>query len=631
MYQCIASQIECFQIITETTNSNITKMYSNQPKGMESSGSESSFNDEENIQGRREATSSVPTETIDERPFLGTERSAKGRLMVNTTLLKGGKGVTTDSTTNHLHEANDVSRLRRPSYSLRPSITGGNRRPSLPATHRRPSISVNSGRQSLALKTAGFDNDFRAAIAQVQEEDAMSPSSDEQESPAIISKERYDSEPAHRRPSRRESLMDHDYRAQRKKELKGRRCSFSQQVTVETFDANQENKTKQIPQRRRSSARRRNSFQDQLETKPKPSFNIDVNDIAEAIRQVKEEDGMGSKSGSATSGSSSRIGANVRRRGSIQNKLLPIEKSESSLRKLVTRDGNVSATNSTSGNSRISSLGMSARNIWNQKKKASDLGVSDVESIDTFHNRGDDNNSLAQSFSNLSKGLSETARNRMNWVNNSKFKDSNLEIMPTETPKPNASIGDVTCNIDFGRQNSSHTIQRQESSHFRRHAPARMFSDVIRRCSTLKLNASTLMQVFVVLTITISYAGYFKSESLHNSMKNVVHHNGIVRNEVSSMVANMQQTEDLVKKLQTEISDLYETNERLEEEVENSQYMQQQNQKNAKNLLQNDHMQKRVLDLKSHGDNLTIEMKKLMDSIQLESYRQVLERYVTFR
>ena len=73
-----------------------------------------------------------------------------------------------------------------------------------------------------------------------------------------------------------------------------------------------------------------------------------------------------------------------------------------------------------------------SRYIKNQKKKASDLGVSDVESIDTFHNRGDDNNSLAQSFSNLSKGLSETARNRMNWVNNSKFKDSNLEIMPTE-------------------------------------------------------------------------------------------------------------------------------------------------------------------------------------------------------
>lgn len=92
------------------------------------------------------------------------------------------------------------------------------------------------------------------------------------------------------------------------------------------------------------------------------------------------------------------------------------------------------------------------------------------------------------------------------------------------------------------------------------------------------------------------------------------------------MVADMQQTEDLVKKLQSEISDLYETNERLEEEVENAQYMQQQNQKDVQALHQNDHMQKRVLDLKSRGDNLTIEMKKLMDSIQLESYRQVLER-----
>lgn len=92
------------------------------------------------------------------------------------------------------------------------------------------------------------------------------------------------------------------------------------------------------------------------------------------------------------------------------------------------------------------------------------------------------------------------------------------------------------------------------------------------------------------------------------------------------MVADVQQTEDLVKKLQSEISDLYETNERLEEEVENAQYMQQQNQKDVQVLHQNDHMQKRVLDLKSRGDNLTIEMKKLMDSIQLESYRQVLER-----
>lgn len=611
---------------------------------MESSGSESSFNDEENIQvgaSRREASSSVATETTDDRPFLGTERSARGRLMVNTTLLKGNKAVTTDSATNDLHEAmrkvkldeegtDDVSRLRRPSYSLkRPSVSGGNRRPSMSATHRRPSMSANNRRQSSALKTAGFDNDFRAAIAQVQEEDAMSPSSDEQESPAIISKERSDSEPAHRRPSRRESLMDHDYRAQRKKELKGRRCSFSQQVTVETFDANQENKTRQIPQRRRSSARRRNSFQDQLENKPKPSFNIDVNDIAEAIRQVKEEDSMGSKSASATSATSSRMGVNVRRRGSIQNKLLPLEKSESSLRKLVSRDGDVSATNSTSGNSRISSAGMSARNIWNQKKKTSDLGVSDVESIDAFHNREDDNNSLAQSISNLSKGFSETARNRMNWMNNGKYKDSNLDVMIEESPKPKASIGDMTCNIDFGRQNSSRTVQTHESTSFRRNASARMFSDAIRRCSTLKLNASTLMQLFVVLTITISYAGYFKSESLHSSMKNVVHHNGIVRNEVSSMVANMQQTEDLVKKLQSEISDLYETNERLEEEVENAQYMQLENQKNAQNLLQNDHMQKRVLDLKSRGDNLTIEMKKLMDSIQLESYRQVLERYVT--
>lgn len=600
-------------------------MYSNQPKGTESSGSESSYNDEENIQvgaSRRETSSSVATETTDDRSFLGTERSAKGRLMVNTTLLKGNKAVTTDSATNNLHEAmrkvkldeegtDDVSRLRRPSYSLRrPSISGGNRRPSMSAINRR---------QSSALQTAGFDNDFRAAIAQVQEEDAMSPSSDEQESPAIISKERFDSEPAHRRPSRRESLMDHDYRAQRKKELNGRRCSFSQQVTVETFDANQKNKARQTPQRRRSSARRRNSFQDQLENKPKPSFNIDVNDIAEAIRQVKEEDSMGSKSESATSGPSSRMSANVRRRGSFQNNLLPNEKSESSLRKLVTRDGVVSATNSTS--SRISSIGMAARNIWNQKKKTSDLDVSDVESIDAFHNREDDNNSLAQSTSNYSKGYSETGRNRMNWMNMGKFKDSNLDVMSEATPKPKASIG-----VGFGRQNSSHTVHTQESKSFRRRASTRMFTDAIRKCSTLKLNTSTLMQLFVVLTITISYASYFKSESLHSSMKNVVHHNGIVRNEVSSMVADMQQTEDLVKKLQSEISDLYETNERLEEEVENAQYMQQQNQKDVQALHQNDHMQKRVLDLKSRGDNLTIEMKKLMDSIQLESYRQVLER-----
>ena len=168
-------------------------MYSNEPKGTESSGSESSYNDEENIQvgaSRRETSSSVATETTDDRSFLGTERSAKGRLMVNTTLLKGNKAVTTDSATNNLHEAmrkvkldeegtDDVSRLRRPSYSLRrPSISGGN---------RRPSMSANKRRQSSALQTAGFDNDFRAAIAQVQEEDAMSPSSDEQESPAIIS------------------------------------------------------------------------------------------------------------------------------------------------------------------------------------------------------------------------------------------------------------------------------------------------------------------------------------------------------------------------------------------------------------------------------------------------------------
>lgn len=235
--------------------------------------------------------------------------------------------------------------------------------------------------------------------------------------------------------------------------------------------------------------------------------------------------------------------------------------------------------------SRLTSLGTSAKRLLNLQTKANVAPPSlHISSIDSFHRRDDDSTS-APPGRGLQKGLSSTARKNKMWMHNEKYKDSNLDIY-NDDPKAKR---DHKTSVDYGSVSSEHGREHGWASQG-------LLSFIICCIRTwkaaIKANCPSFPQLLIALTIVASYIGSFKLGTFHSNVENVQEENYHLKNEMLSMTSEMKEMKTLVKKLQLEISDIYEANENFEDTFENvklyfdGSYMQG-----------HDQFKKRVLDL----------------------------------
>ena len=476
-------------------------------------------------------------------------------------------------------ESQEAGKLRRPSYQMRSSLT-----------IRRPSFSA---RRSSFKKTPGSvdmdTNHFHAAILKVQDNEAIDPTSEadhvDHGSGGVTV------------PRRRPSLLSQDYRIQRKKNLNGRGCSFSQNVLVETYDADMEIQAAQ-PVKRGLSLARRPSLMNGNNLQQSCS-SIDPTAIEEAIRQVQEED---SKIGVHNIADGPRALLQQRRvpsQSTLGEK--PVPDMTDSSRSIGSKSSVVSDVGS------LSNVSFSRRNWFkNQKMKRSDLSITDCDSIETFQTRDDD---FLSSRRNVVQKANVPVQPHLAEQKQSNTLGSGISRPREQTGAP-ASLSLPL----FGGAPALSTER-----------PHRLDS-AIRRFRSIKLTAATCFQLFVILTVSVSYAGYFRSNSLHGSLRGIAESNGAVKDEVSNIIEGLKNTERMVQLLQSEVSDLYEANEVLQNSAVESHTNYGMYDRSMEVMNTNSKLAEKIDVIKSESSRLTEEMKKLADSIQLEAYRQVYER-----
>jgi len=464
-------------------------------------------------------------------------------------------------------ESQEAGKLRRPSYQMRAGLT-----------IRRPSFSA---RRSSFKKTPGF----RAAILKVQDDEAIDPTSEADHvghEYAVL--------------RRRASLLSQDYRIQRKKNLNGRGCSFSQNVLVETYDADMEIQAAQPVKRGLSLARRPSLMIGN--NRQQICSSIDPTTIEEAIRQVEEED-VNIDGHNCVNGPSVLL---QQRRVPSQSTLgeKPVPNTTDSSRSVGSKPSVVSGVGS------LSNVSFSRKNWFkNQKMKRSDLSLTDCDSIETFQTRDDD------------------------------FLSFRRNVVQKD---------DIPVQPHLAKQKSSNTLGSGISNREQTGAPASLslpffggapalsterpyrLDSAIRRFRSIKLTAATCFQFFVILTVSVSYAGYFRSDSLHGSLRGIAENNGAVKDEVSNIIEGLKNTERVVQLLQSEVSDLYEANEVLQDSAVESHSNYGMYDSSMEVMNANSKLSEKIDVIKSESSRLNKEMKKLADSIQLEAYRQVFER-----
>lgn len=217
--------------------------------------------------------------------------------------------------------------------------------------------------------------------------------------------------------------------------------------------------------------------------------------------------------------------------------------------------------------SRFTSLETSARRLLNLQTETDVAPPSPhISSIDSFHKRDDEMNSAgAPPIRGLQRGLSSTAKKNKMWMQKKKYKDSNLDIYVDDDQKPKR---DHRASVDYGSVSSEHGKEHGWASQG-------LLSIIICFIRTwkaaVKANCPSVPQLLIGLTIVASYIGSFKLGTFHSNVEHVQEENFSLKNEMLSMTSEMKEMKTLVRKLQLEISDIYETNENFEEKFESVQ------------------------------------------------------------
>jgi hypothetical protein len=407
----------------------------------------------------------------------------------------------------------DCGKLRRPSYQLRNSL-------------KRPSFSVSARRSSFKKTTGSVDMDtdcFHATVQKSRDETATyeTPHLGDLSKPAI--------------PRRRASLISHDYRTQRKKSLKGRGCSFSQNVVVETYDATLEIQGVQPSSRCPS---RETSFQES-------SSSVSPTDIEKAIQQVQEEYGN----------ENSRL----------EQKISP---------RKITRDFENFQRRRTSNtlikvNTSSLSCDSMKKSLNNEKMTHSNLNRTDFDSIDTFQIRGD---SMKNSFNNEKMTPSNLNRTDFDSIDAFQIRDDGPfrnRLSETDVPAQLHMSDLSNCHLSATRYDRAQTRLFNvpastasplfgapilyTKSYYR-------LDNVIQKLRSIKPTAKSFVKLFIILTMLVSYAGYFRSNTSYGSLRKTSDTN---EDDVVRIIEDVKKSQEMVHLLQSKVSELHKANDAL--------------------------------------------------------------------